>query len=515
MIAKGAIQAFLSRKLEDLSWLKTANESKLDEILRLEFKGEFHTIPFRHQKVCTLIGISEPLWAYFVDMGGGKTKIILDVLSHHRTVGNIKRTLVLVPQPINTSVWVEQAKLHQPSLRVVSLVGSKAQRVEALKQEADIFVMNYKGLEVFMTAGSRTGKRQIEREGTKEFISRFDSVVYDESHHLGSHRSLVYRMAKRLSARCRYRYALTGTPFGRDPAKLWSQFDLIDGGQTLGNHLNIFRAAFFDEKVNYWGGYEYKFRESMKEELARVIRNKSIRYEAAEMNDLPELVMSVVEVELQEQQKVFYQRVVDKLKEVFGDYRSTESTFHRMRQITAGFVSLKHTDEEQESERIEHMFLPNPKLAAMLEIVETALEQESKIVVFHEYIPSGKLISEELTRAKIRHVSINGSVSGAKAKENLEKFQRGNVPVMVVNSVSGGTGLNLQEGCHYVCFYEAPVSPIIRQQALKRVHRTGQTRTVFAYDIVAKGTVDRKILKYLEQGKNLLKDICDGEATWE
>src|SRR5512139_1162386 len=103
----------------------------------------------------------------------------------------------------------------------------------------------------------------------KELCGRFGTLVLDESSNVKNHWSKSFGLCRRLSRMIPHRYCLTGTPIDKDPQDFWSQFWLIDHGHSLGETLGLFRSAFFVEKPNYWGGFEYEFKQTMKRELSR------------------------------------------------------------------------------------------------------------------------------------------------------------------------------------------------------------------------------------------------------
>lgn len=507
-IAHSAVEAFLARELNNWSELKsTAPVDVLRALTEhgVEFVGN---APWNQQAVSTLIGLEESAFAYFLDPGLGKSRIALDVLRTRWRRGEIKRALILSPSEVNVESWAEQCALYAPDMRVAKLTGERDARLAAVEQDAELYLMNYAGLQVFMTEHDKRKKRRLPVRGLVErFASRWDAVVYDESHNLGHHDTLVFNLCRPISDHARYRYALTGTPFGRDPHLLWSQLFLLDGGETLGRTLGLFRAALFNEKPNYWSGApEYTFSQRRKEDLARLLRHRSIRYEDTECQDLPPIMYQTIHVNLPEDAEALYRRIVGELRAEHGNYRAVESAFVRMRQIASGFVTAKDATDE-DADRIEIEF-ECPKLDALLELLDEIAPSE-KVIVFHDFIRSGARISEALTKAKTGHVRLYGGTVDKPAA--LSKFLTDpKCRALVANTRSGGTGLNLQVA-RYIIFFESPVSPIDRRQAEKRCHRAGQGGRVHVYDLVARNTADERILEFVKEGRSLFEAICGEE----
>lgn len=510
VIAPAAVKAFLDRDLADLSWVKECDKNDLlHELLELH-KGangfSFHTQPFLHQLACTLLGTIFRWFLFLLDMGAGKTKIILDILYFLILNGKVERALILVPSPVNTEGWVDQIKEHRPELKYVRLIGSQLARAELIGSKADIFLLNYDGLQVFMTDLVKGG-RQIDRKMARDFASLFDFVVFDESHLVGNKISLRFRMCSILSKACEYRYALTGTPFGRNPEKLWAQFFLVDHGETLGTTLGMFRAAFFTAKENYFGGIDYKFNPAMEPQLHRVLQNRSIRYKDTEFSDVPKIRYIPHRLTFGMDAEKYYGKVLEELRQS-RNVREMENSFLRMRQICSGFLSVRGEDEE----RIQVRFITNPKLQDLESVVD-GLPEEEKLIIYHEFILGGDMICEMLSTKKLKWVR-----AGKKVKDqvgNMRKFlDNPAYRFYVINNKSGAaSGTNPQKVCRNIYYYDSPSSPILRKQGERRI--TGGLRTakhiVNIYDAIIVGGADELVRSFLKQGRDLFDALIEGK----
>ncbi|MEO0248283.1 MAG: DEAD/DEAH box helicase [candidate division WOR-3 bacterium] len=509
VILPRVIEAFLTRELEDYSWIKQCPREELYEDIP---EGAFHTEPRLHQLACYTLGRYKPQFLFLLDMGAGKTKIILDIFRHRKLEGKVRRLLVLVPSAVNADGWMEQIAEHTPDLKGLPLLGDKAERLELLKEEADVFLLNYDGLQSYVTSlsGKKREGRIINYSAAHKFARLFDMVVFDESHLIGNKKSLRFRMCNILSDEINYRYAMTGTPFGRDPEKLWAQFYLVDRGETLGTTLGLFRAAFFTAKENYWGGIDYTFDKSKEQLLHRMIQHRSIRYNELEFSDMPKISRQVHRLSFPGTTEEYYNKVLAELRQSKGDVRAIENAFIRMRQVTAGFLRVS----DDEGNKSDVRFYSNPKLEQLETLLDGVIEEE-KVIVFHEYIPSGDMICSMLDTKKIKYARVGGKVKDPVA--SMKRFmEREDCRVLVMNYKSGGgAGLNLQKVCRRLVYYESPVSPIVRKQTEKRISgglRTGKHR-VFIHDLVIANSVDETILRFLKQGKDLFDAICEGKVA--
>lgn len=484
--------------------MKQLSRSDLERIL--EQRGAaapFVTHPYTHQLALYLLATRYPGYMIFGDMGVGKTKVALDAIAWRRSQGEIKRALVLVPNLSNIGGWVAEARIHQPKLAVAGLSAKRREERERLvSTEHDVLVCTYAGWQALL-AKRQKGKRDIDPDRAAFLEGRYQMVVYDESTAIKNHQSLSFKLAKRLLKTAPFRLAMTGTPFDKDPADLWSQFRVVDNGETLGETLGLFRSVFFETRYGYFGGQEYKMRKDREEDLHRVLRHRSVRYSEEECLDLPERIDTRIPVELTAQQRRAYTATTQQLQQVLGNYTAVKNAYIRMRQITAGF--LKVTDESTGDEDL-LLYENPPKVAALLDIL-SEIPEEEKVIVFNVYHVTGDIICDALTKAKIKHDRLYGKTKDPAGV--VEAFKRNKSTRVLVGSKSASIGLNLQVANHVV-FYETFDSAIDRAQAEKRIRRAGQTKRTHYHDLVATGTVDEKILQAVKEGRELLAGIVDG-----
>jgi SNF2 family DNA or RNA helicase len=502
--------AYLARKWHDFDWMKTAPEADLRAHANDDLGYRFVTAPRHSQLVCFAIAAALNGFCFFLDKGAGKSKIILDQIRHRKRRGELSRALICVPELLHVETWVDQIREHAPDLTYTLLLGDRERKLSLMHRKSDIAIVNYPGLMTYMSMRRFNPKKKrneevIDPTAAAEFAALFNFVAFDESHRLGNHATLYYEMARWLSIAATYKYCLTATPFGRDPAMLWTQFNLVDEGETLGSTLTLFRSVFFEPKEDYWAGVKWDFDPKMRPELTRVIKNKSITYSLDEITDLPPKVSMRIPFTLSDEALHYYTRIVQGVREARGDYRSLESLFTRMRQCCSGFIALKADD----STRIQVQFKVNAKLERLREFVQ---DKDDKILVYHEFIRSGEMIEDMLREEKIKFASLRGSTKdpGAEYRRFIEDPK---CQVFVLQNRLGSEAINPQAVVRRAVFYEAPVSPITRSQAEGRIYRPGQKHTAFIYDLCARGTIEQKVLRYIKEGKDLLKAILSGAET--
>ncbi len=511
MLPQRAITTYLERELACSETAKRFTEDALwRKIEKLDPQPDFFFPPRLHQLVCFLLGIKYEQYLFLLDMGLGKTKIVLDLFDWRWSRHEVDRMLVLVPNTCNLEQWGEEIEKHLPGIDYGLLDGTPQAKREMLLGDTSIIVATYATL-LHQLCYKQTG---VDKDGNplkgfkrdekkvREIGSCFDCVVYDEISVLKNNSNIQSTTFKALGNFIPYRYGLTGTPFGRDPQDLFGQFRQIDHGETLGRHLNIFRQAFFTQSKNFFGGYNYAFKKNMSDDLHRMIQHRSIRYSEDECLDLPERIEQVRHVIFAKETWDYYAKIVEELQQAKGEFNLLDSAFTRLRQLTAGFLVVKDSQDEKH----EIVFKNNPKLDALVQLL-SEVPGDRKAIVFHDYVKSGDLIEARLKKEKIKYVRLAGK--GKKTAQS--KFKTDPSVKVFLASTAAAFGLNLQVA-NYEFFFESPCDPTLKRQMIKRAHRDGQERVVFVTDIVVKGSYDENILENIAEGKNLHEAIVEGKT---
>ena len=512
MIPNLVLKKFLGRKLKDYRTYQKLSPTEVQILCdRLPIRPPIWKKLRHDQKVCFVIGAETGRFFYCNDTGTGKSFLSIALILYFAKLKQNKRVLVLVPNLINKSEWAREIVKHSPNTDYLVLKGSTKEKWEALENtNALIVIETYVGMmrmvcDVVPHPKKDKQKWQISQTLIKRLMKHIDGLVLDESTSCKSHRKLPYRVCRQISKRVNLVFALSGTPFGRDVQDIWAQMYLIDEGETLGVTLGLFREAFFNGRENYWGGTDWKIDKRKMPLLHDMLANRSIRY-TAESSDLPKLVSITKYVSLPSDARTYYSRAREKLLGLRGNYREAQNEFLRMRQISSGFLGY-YDDEAGTKAQIE--FNSNPKLDLLLSIIET-IPREHKILVFHDFVFSGSIISRELDAMGIGHVRLYSKTKNP--DELLYKFDHDkDIQVFVLNT-AGAFGLNLQVS-KYALFFESPLPVIMRKQMIRRFERQySQHQKIFLYDLVVRNTVDEQILEFHREGKELFSAIIEGKA---
>lgn len=514
MIPTAAIERYLARKLDSHLWVKHLTHEQLDEAIHaLTPRPTFMPKLRLHQKACFLLGVSYPQFCYWLDMGTGKSLLSLTLLAYWFQCGLFKRSLIFVKSDKAFLSWLKQIQQFDVPLPMAALSGSSEQRWQHLHEFREgLALLPYPGA-VAMTScrvPKRKGKKNelvLDPKLVQQLRSWAHGFVLDESTAVGNYGSLTHNLVHQLRKDASVCYALAGRPFGRDPTMLWSQHWVIDRGETLGETLGLFRAAFFNEKDNpHARGARskyakiYTFKKSMQLQLSRRAQHRSITYGADECIDLPRVVPIEEFVTFSDEAQAYYQRIVQEV--VSGHkqgFRELKNVFLRMRQISSGFIGFKN-DETGEKAEVE--FQENPKLELLLELLGE-LPEGRKAVVFYEYTYSGRKIVESLKSLGLKCVWLWSGTKNSSA-EQARFEQDPDCTVAVINNKVGNFSLDgLQRVANYSMFYESPVAVIDREQAERRLVRDGQEHCVFQYDLLMKNSRDERIRQFHREGGNL------------
>lgn len=513
MIQKQALDEFLKAPRNNYTWIKEVDRDELIKEIK-QICPQFNPkLPlFTHQLASVYLGLCLDQFLFFLDMGLGKTPLSLTLIELRKIhLKQIEKALVVVPNMVNIENWLQETNKFT-HLTSVGLIGTKDQRQALLKTKADFYVINYDGLKVMMTelkaVSKSKKKRVIQNYQARNFANQFQMIILDEIHHVKHTTSLNFQLCEILSKHIPYRIGLTGTPMGRDPVNLWSQFYVIDHGETLSHHKNIFLHALFKPKTNFFGGLEFYLPKKQEALLYTMMLNRSIRYSDTECADLPEMIFTQYHFNLPGETYSYYrQLILDAIEQRNqSDSEKRVNVYSKTRQLCSGFIY-----EGDKKERTTLTFKQNPKLEAVEEILDD-LPSQSKLVIFHIFEESGQQLHQLLTKLKIKHALIGGSTKTDNVVEYRKFLSDKSVKVLILNVMSGGEGLNLQVA-NYAILYEPIDRPDVHRQALKRIHRTGQTNRCYVYQFIVRKSVEEKIDEFLNEGKCLFDAIINGTMS--
>ena len=397
--------------------------------------------------------------------------------------------LIVAPLSI-LSVWeAEFAQFAAFDYALAVLTGDGAKKADTLRH------MNGTALQVAVV--NYESAWRMERE-----LSAWgpDLIVCDEGHKIKTHNISASKAMHRLGAKAGYRLLLTGTLITNKAIDVFSPYKFLNP-TIFGTSFYAFRSRYFD-MVGY-GNHTPVLKKSMEAELSARLHSIAYRAAKADCLDLPETTDVVRQVELEPAARKIYRSLV---KESFAELASGEVTapnvltrLLRLSQLTGGFLG---NDENAAVQQIS-----SAKLSAMEDILDSAVAEGQKLVIIARFLPEIRAICKELDGRGLRYACITGEVQDRAAQ--VAQFQNDpDVPVFVGQIATAGLGLTLTAASTMV-FYSLDYSMSNYEQAKARIHRVGQRNPCTYIHLIAKGTVDEKVLTALRNKADLAKALVD------
>ncbi len=455
--------------------------------------------PWEHQREAIETASLRDEYALFFEMGTGKTATAINILRKWSAKeGRLLNTLILCP-PIVVDQWEKEILAHSNigCHQIVKLQGSGAKRLKALKAapKNSIIITNYETLSMNPVFA--------------EFLSRgVECLICDESHKLKSITARRTKLVTLLSEKTRKRLILTGSPILNTLMDIFSQYQIMDRGETFGKNFFVFRSRYFFDRNSGMPKHrhfpDWQPRHGSHDEINKLIYTKAMHVEKSRCLDLPPLIRKTLYVDMSPEQARAYKEMKEDLVTYLDDSAAVAqlaiTKLLRLQQIVSGFVK---TDKDDTFD-----FKSVPRLAVLSDLLEE-LTPQHKVIVWagfkHNYHAIGKMLQE----MKIGYVELHGECSEKQKKEAVERFRIDpNCRVIVANPKAGGVGLNLIEAS-YSIYYSRGYSLEDDLQSEARNYRGGSEMhsKVTRIDLVAKGTVDELIMEALANKQDISKKI--------
>lgn len=442
--------------------------------------------PHDYQRYATEYIESHPEAAVFLDMGLGKTSITLTALNNLLfDYFDVHRILVVAPLRVARNTWSDEIEKweHLHNLTFAIAVGTEKERLEALRKQADITMINRENLQWL-----------IEKSGQP---FEFDMIVIDELSSFKNHQAKRFKALMKVRPKVKRIVGLTGTPSSNGLMDLFAEFKILDMGMRLGRFIGQYRNTYFKpDKVNGPIVYSYKPLPGAEDAIYEKISDITISMKAADHLKMPKLVNTKYMVHLSEKEKKKYgdmkAELVLALPEGEITAANAASLSGKLSQMANGAV---YADDES--------ILPihDKKLDALEDIIESA--NGKPILIAYWFKHDLMRIEQRLTEKKIPFQKLDSDAS-------MKKWNRGELPVALIHPVSAGHGLNLQSGGSTIVWFGITWSLELYQQTVARLYRQGQTSgTVTVIHILTEGTVDEKIMKALADKDSTQSALID------
>lgn len=439
----------------------------------------FHPYPYQAFAIQQIL--EKPAVGLFLDMGMGKTVITLTALQELLYDSfDISRVLVIAPKRVAETTWTDEVQKweHLKDLTVVPILGSVRQRKAALKQKAEIYVINRENV-VWL----------VETLGRYWF---FDAVVIDEASSFKNHQARRFKALKTVRPRVHRMIELTGTPMPNGLMDLWSELFLLDRGERLGKTIGEYRRRYFTP--GYGSGfvtYVWNPLPTAQQDIEAKISDICVSMKSEDYLDLPPLIYNEVKVKLSKSAMKQYRELErDFILQLDGSdivASSAAALSGKLLQLANGAV---YNEQGEVSE------IHDAKLDALKELVDA--NEHKPILVFYWFQHDLKRLQKAFPYGK-----------RLDSAERIHQWNEGKIRMLFVHPASAGHGLNLQFGGNIIVWYGLSWSLELYQQANKRLHRTGQKHTVVVHHLIAEGTIDEQVMDALSKKKVTQDDILE------
>ena len=467
---------------------------------------KFKTEPYAHQIKALEKSWAQETYGLFMEMGTGKSKVLVDNIAMLYDRGAIKGALIVAPKGVYKNWHDIEFPVHLPDhvehtkvLWEPNITKKKQWELDTLfddKGDLKILIMN---VEAFST--------QKGLDFAHSFLNIFLGralIGIDESTTIKNPTAKRTKNILKLADLAKYRRILTGSPVTKSPLDLFSQCKFLDPFHLGYDSYYAYRSRYAHMLDRNFGGRRVQIVGSYRrlDELAAKLEKFSYRVLKEDCLDLPAKVFTKRLVELtDEQKKVYAQMKQMALAMLDGKIMSTVNVMTqlmRLHQVTCGHFKA-------DDKTITH--LKNNRLDSLMQLLE---ETDGKVIIWANYVEDIKIIVESLKKAygDDSTVEYHGAVDSTLRQDNIAQFQQKNSPTryFVGNPQTGGYGITLT-AANTVVYYSNSYDLEKRLQSEDRAHRIGQTGSVTYVDLIAEGTIDEKIVKSLRSKINIANEI--------
>ena len=436
--------------------------------------------PHEYQVYATEYILNHPIAAVLLDMGLGKSVITLTAI-FDLTLDSflVRKVLVIAPLRVARDTWPAEIEKwdHLMGLKYTVAVGSEVQRKTALMKRAQVYIIN--------------------RENVEWLISRsaipfdFDMVVIDELSSFKSHQAKRFKSLLKVRPKIKRIVGLTGTPSSNGLMDLWAEYRLLDMGQRLGRFIGRYREDFFvPDKRNQQVIFSYKPKPGAEEAIYRLISDITISMKGTDYLKLPELVINEVPVKLSEKEM----KTIDTMKrDLITTVKGEDITAANAAALSGKLLQMANGAVYDDQGVVIHIH--DRKLDALEDLIEAANGKPVLIAYWFKH---------DLSRIQKRF-----EVEVLSTSDSIKRWNDGEIPIAVIHPASAGHGLNLQAGGSTLVWFGLTWSLELYQQTNARLWRQGQNETVVIHHLIAKGTIDERVMKALKDKDNTQSALID------
>lgn len=449
-------------------------------------------IPHDYQKHAEEHMMKNPAAGLFLDMGLGKTVITLTVLNRLLfELLTAEKILVIAPKRVAEDTWALEALKwdHLNHLRVSTVLGTEKKRKEALRKEADIYVINVENVDWLI--------------GFYGINHPFDTWVLDESSKFKNPKSKRFKALKQVRPKVARVYNLTGSPAPNSLLDLWAPMYLLDMGERFGESFAKFREQYFHKENEYSPHSKYTIHTEAdaligegyyEKKIYNKISDICISMKKEDYLDLPPLISSRVNVILKGTELEKYEEFERNAILQMFENEETDSGFDvEINAVNAAALNIKlmqfASGAVYDEDKVYHE-VHNAKIEALRDILETSRDTGKTVIVGYWFQHSKDRIKKYLNEYEPHEY---------KGPKDKELWNAGKISFLLVQIASVAFGLNLQAGGHNIVAFEMPNWSLeLWEQFIARIHRQGQLYSVILLNLIVQGTIDEDMVESIE-----------------
>jgi SNF2 family DNA or RNA helicase len=444
--------------------------------------------PYQVADAMFLVSSAEAvLWS---DVGLGKTATTLTAIVELFDRCELTGVLIVAPLSVVKTVWMQEAEEweHTQHLRFSAVIGSAANRANALQRNADIYLVNYENIP--WLCGMVDTMRRVGAPAP------FNMIVYDESTKMKNGTSKrVKATVKHLLPHMTRRVALTGTPAPNGLLDLFGQYLCIDGGRRLGKGITWYKQCYF---ISDYMGYAWTIRPGAGNEIYTKISDITRERKKEDYLDLPPVIINDMRVQLTgEARKKYNQLERDfflELDEGCVEAMNAASLSGKCLQAANGACYIESGRGSIDKTWVK---IHDEKLDRLLDVIEDA--SGSPILISYNF-------KHDLERIK-KAIPTAVSIKDGPLDEIVEKWNRGEIPILLGHPASMGHGLNLQHGGHQLIMFGLTWNLELYLQVIGRLDRPGQENTVIVTRLLVENTIEEMVAEALTNKATTQADL--------
>ena len=370
----------------------------------------------------------------------------------------------------------------------------KIQVISGTQTERRNLISEYQAYDVLITSYDLL-KRDIAEYEDKNFLYQ----VIDEAQYIKNHSTAAAKAVKCIQSRIKY--ALTGTPIENRLSELWSIFDYLMPGFLYG--YETFRKEMETPIVKNKD-------EDSSLRLKRMVSPFVLRRLKQDvLKELPDKLEEIQYTMFGEKQQHLYDAQVTHMRAILNEQNKEDFAQNKI-QILSELTKLREICCDPNL-LYENYDGESAKRSMCMDLIKRAIEGEHRILIFSQFTSMLQLLEKDLCNEGIVFSKITGATKKEERIQLVKQFNEGTIPVFLISLKAGGTGLNLI-GADTVIHYDPWWNQAVQNQATDRAHRIGQKKVVTVYKLIAKGSIEEKILQMQDKKKNLADEILSGET---